>query len=167
MSGTAVISDDGRYRYRLTRRIDGQPASLGMTFVMLNPSTADADINDQTIRRCMGYARRAGCGQLTVVNLYAYRATFPSDLRDAAEAGVDVVGPENLYYVDEAMRTGLIVVAWGANAATCPPTPVAALLANWSGQLWCIGTTKDGHPRHPSRGGYQDLVRWSPLAVAS
>lgn len=163
MSGTAVLSPHGTYRYLLTREWESQ---LGMpdrcmTFVMLNPSTADAEKDDQTIRRCLGYARRDGCTSLKVVNLFAYRATDPDDLIAAADSGVDVVGPENLRYVDEALRTGKVVVAWGGTASVCPPTPVADLLAHWSQPMWCLGLTSDGHPRHPSRGGYRELVRWT------
>ena len=167
MSGTAVISDDGLYRYRLARDIDGGDPDRQLAFVMLNPSTADADVDDQTIRRCKGYARRQACGRLVVVNLFAYRTVSPDVLRQAHRDGVDIVGPNNLVYVDQAMRSSMVVVAWGNNAATCPPTPVGTLLANWSQPLWCLGLTGAGHPRHPSRGPDRDLVRWSFLAAAS
>jgi hypothetical protein len=83
----ATLSDCGRYRYRLWRRWADGPTVL---FVMLNPSTADADVDDPTIRRCIGFARSWGAGALEVVNLYAWRATQPAELKAA-------VGPVGEY----------------------------------------------------------------------
>ena len=76
----AVISDCGNYRYLLTREISEPLFSRGPAccFVMLNPSTADAQQDDPTGRRCMGFARREGCVGLSVVNLYGLRATKPA-----------------------------------------------------------------------------------------
>lgn len=62
-SGDAILSDCGRFRYALTRRWADGPTAL---FIMLNPSTADACADDPTIRRCIGFARREGCGALRV-----------------------------------------------------------------------------------------------------
>lgn len=73
----AVISACGRYRYLLTRQV--RPGSRTATFVMLNPSTADATSDDPTIRRCSGFARRLGCGKLVILNLFAVRQpTLPT-----------------------------------------------------------------------------------------
>ena len=73
----AVISACGRYRYLLTRRVG--PGTRAVTFIMLNPSTADATRDDPTIRRCIGFARSWGIGGVDVVNLFAFRATEPRD----------------------------------------------------------------------------------------
>lgn len=78
----AYLSADGLYRFAL-HRWWGDGIRLG--FVMLNPSTADAEIDDPTIRRCMGFARTLGFDGIRVVNLYAYRATKPADLWKADE----------------------------------------------------------------------------------
>src|SRR5262249_14212908 len=86
----AVISDCGRYRYSLTRRW-GDAAEPRALFVMLNPSTADAEQDDPTIRRCIGFAKAWGMGSLEVVNLYALRATDPAALLSAP----DPIGPKN------------------------------------------------------------------------
>lgn len=48
-------------------------------FIMLTPSTADADTDDPTIRRCIGFAKSSGFGGLYVGNLFAYRSTQPID----------------------------------------------------------------------------------------
>ena len=75
MNKAAILSDDGRYRYLLERQWDERPR---MAWCMLNPSTADANIDDQTIKRCIGFAKREGFGGIIVVNLMAFRATSPA-----------------------------------------------------------------------------------------
>lgn len=111
----ATISPCGLYRYSLWREwsIDGPV----MGWVMLNPSTADAHVDDPTIRRCIGFAKREGCGGIIVRNLFAYRTPSPKAMAAAYKAGVDVVGPDN----DEWLRgfvepplIGPVVAAWGA-----------------------------------------------------
>jgi hypothetical protein len=143
---SAVLSDDERYRYLLTREWaeDGKTA----TFVMLNPSTADGMVDDPTIRRCIDFAQRWGCGDLMVVNLYAWRATKPAALWTAD----DPVGPENDAHIiaaaARARRTGgPLVGAWGANAR---PDRIAAVLA-LPGMDWlaALAVTKAGQPWHP------------------
>lgn len=75
---SAKISVCGRYRYFLERVL---PSGDGaMCFVMLNPSTADGEADDATIRRCIYFAGREGCKNLWVVNLFAFRATDPREL---------------------------------------------------------------------------------------
>jgi hypothetical protein len=62
-----------------------------LCWVLLNPSTADDRRDDPTIRRCLGFARSLGYGGIHVVNLFAFRATCPRQLR----AADDPVGPDN------------------------------------------------------------------------
>ena len=81
-----------------------------MTFVMLNPSTADAEKFDPTVRRCFGYACDWGFGSMEVVNLFALRSTYPKVLAKAA----DPVGPENDVVILKAVKeSDLVVAAWG------------------------------------------------------
>jgi len=143
---TAVISEDGMYRYRLTRSWgDGRHA----LFVMLNPSTADDRTNDMTIRKCMRIAREQRCDGIVVVNLFAYRATRPGQLLGVA----DPVGPDNPCHLDFAMNHdplvggGPTICAWGGSVPAGLTRPVLASLA----PLWCLGLTAGGEPRHPSR----------------
>ena len=82
----AVISQDERHRYSLTRRWGNGPRVC--CWIMLNPSTADATTDDPTIRRCVRFTQAWGYDALTVVNLYAWRATDPADLRNAQRAGL-------------------------------------------------------------------------------
>lgn len=146
MSMGAVISECGRYRYTLHREIH-QPVRWvrPMLFVMLNPSTADASKDDPTIRRCFSFAKREGCASLTVVNLFALRATDPKDLGWAE----DPVGPENDRHIQEQVSkhaTGWIVAAWGSNTMAFKR---AERVVHMLGDVWCLGTTKLGAPRHP------------------
>lgn len=110
---TVRISEDRIYRYRLERFWSGKHA---LPFVMLNPSIADADIDDPTIRRCMRFARREGAGGIIVANLYAYRATEPNALWHAP----DPYGPDNdaelTSVASWAARAGMpVVCAWGVH----------------------------------------------------
>jgi len=77
MERDALISPCSQYRYWLLRRWSNRPLA---TFVMLNPSTADANSDDATIRKCMGFADAWGLGGIWVVNLFALRSTNPYGL---------------------------------------------------------------------------------------
>jgi hypothetical protein len=146
---SAVISDDGRYRYELRRAwdISAPPFVLGM----LNPSTADAEIDDPTIIRGMSRAQRLGCGSLIVWNLGAGRATDPADWK----AMPDPIGPENWSWVRNALeeceaRSGTAVVAWGAHGSFLDLDKRALAIAEAVGvTLHCLGRTAAGQPRHP------------------
>lgn len=144
MSKYAVISHCRRYRYRLGRRWgDGLP----LLYVMLNPSTADAEADDPTIRRCIGFAKAHGFGAIDVVNLFAFRATNPADLLRA----VHPVGPDNNWYITLAAReAGAVCVAWGANARESErPSEVLPLIRDQGHEPFCLSITKHGHPGHP------------------
>ena len=131
--------------------IDVQVAAKGggsenkTKFVMLNPSTANAKRDDPTIRRCMGFARAWGFGGVDVVNLFAFRATDPRALREAA----DPIGPANDRHLRRAVRSaGLIVLAWGAHEMARDRAARARPLFNRPGSR-CLGLTQSGEPRHP------------------
>jgi hypothetical protein len=161
---SAVLSACGRYRYRLQRG-DG-PRRLA--FVMLNPSTADADVDDPTIRRCRAFALREGYNGIDVANLFALRATDPTELSRAD----DPFGPENaahLRMVAADHRQGWILCAWGALKSGAESKRLeratAALLGAFGARLVCLGTTKDGSPRHPLYvRGDAAIADWTPPA---
>lgn len=139
----ADISEDGLYRYRLTRRWDKHKKPL--VFCMLNPSTADDKIDDPTIRRCIGFAQREGAGGIVIVNVFAFRATNPKDLMRAPAP----IGEENYSYLTKiAKKYKKVIVAWGAyNNKYC--SRIAEILHNYGAKLYCLGRTKNGSPRHP------------------
>ena len=157
---TASISEDGLYRYRLGR--DWTPRGREKkvaTFIMLNPSTADSNEDDPTIRRCIGFADEFGCTALTVVNLYAFRATDPRALTYWESQGADLNGPMNYDYLRIAIQTATrshwpLVAAWGSFVDQLSSSKAQLgwlrreLTYQW-GVATCLGKTKDGHPRHP------------------
>lgn len=157
--GSAILSEDGIYRYELSRTwSDTDPL---VDWIMLNPSTADASLDDPTIRRCIGFSRSWGFGGLTVRNLFALRSTNPSALRRHG----DPVGPRN----DEHLRQGaanndsLTVCAWGAHGRLHGrDEAVLALLARHGARPHHLGLTKFGAPRHPLYlPGLTELIAWS------
>lgn len=160
---SAEISPCGQYRYTLTRPrgLLVSPATRPKAvFCMLNPSTADADSDDPTIRRCRGYAERWGNAGLLVINLYALRSTDPG----ALWAHADPVGPDNDHWLHRAASEGgEVICAWGANARADRVAVAVDLFEAAGARLLCLGTTKDGHPRHPLYvRADQSLVPWEP-----
>ena len=135
---------DGNYRYLLRRKWDENAPQI--TFVMLNPSTADANQDDPTLRKCIHFAKSFSCGSLEVVNLFAYRATNPRELKKIA----DPVGSRNNCYIELAIRRAdLIIVAWGTKGIFQKRNDEVLNLISGKQSLHCLGLTKDGHPRHP------------------
>lgn len=153
---TAIYSDCETYRYALTREWGAGPR---MMFVMLNPSTASELRNDPTVERCERRARALGCGAFRVTNLFAFRATDPRDLKRAAQP----IGPAN----DQALVDGVawadrILCGWGAHGAHLGrDSNVVGLLQDAGAQLWHLGLTLAGAPRHPLYLSYAvQPIRW-------
>ncbi len=142
---TAVYSDCLRYRYSLTRVWAPEGARAG--FVMLNPSTATEEANDPTIERCERRARALGFGGFVVVNIFALRATDPRVMR----AAQDGEGPDNRGALDQAAGwADMLIAAWGVHGAHRGQGPaIATHLRALGHQLYHLGLTRDGHPRHP------------------
>lgn len=161
---SAILSHDGVYRFRLGRKV----ADTGRValFIGVNPSTADADTDDATIRKIRGFSQRNNIARFMVGNKFAFRATDVRVLRSA----VDPVGPYNDGYLETMMREAdVVIAAWG---------PLAKLPQNLRGRwkrilaiaefadkpLHCFGTAQDGQPRHPLMLAYEThLIPWNPL----
>jgi len=150
MIRTADISECGQFRYMLRRVWTTLLPPL--VFVMLNPSTADGEVDDHTIRKCCEFARLLGFGGIVVVNLFAYRATKPAALKAAGYP----VGPENDAWIRRAvaemveMGGSTVVCAWGANARRLArPREVLALLRGLGVKPMALQLTEDGIPNHP------------------
>ncbi len=143
MSSDALISKCGQYRYWLRR---GDMGGIKVCFVMLNPSTADAETDDRTVSRCIRFTKDWGGSGLTILNLYAYRSTDPKNLKAVA----DPVGPENEKHWRELLPAhDVVVCAWGANAEREAVERFVSVANELGVQLYCLATTKDGQPRHP------------------
>ena len=141
----AVFSEDRRYRYLLTRKVGTSQSRV--LFIMLNPSAADEERNDPTIRRCIGFARDWGFGLLEVVNLFALMSTDPRGLLDAE----DPVGSDNDATIQSALRRAeRVILAWGNHASRHGER--AAHVTKMALDLSTphhLGLTKLGFPKHP------------------
>lgn len=138
------------FRYRLERLLE-TGGGRTTTFIMLNPSTADADKDDPTIRRCLGFAERWGSVKLVVVNLFAYRATNPKELSSTPDP---IGNPQNdseiLAAAEEAKDSGgEIVCAWGTNGKLAMRDVIVTRMLQRQGyETMCLALA-DGMPRHP------------------
>jgi hypothetical protein len=158
---SAIISDCGLFRYRLERELGYSGPTVAILGV--NPSTADATINDQTIRKDIGFGERLGWGRIIKGNEFAFRSTDVKGLRTAR----DPIGPENDAHLDQIMRDAdLVIAAWGP-LAKLP----AALRGRWKDvvrmadrvgrKLHCFGVADDGQPRHTLMLSYATpLTEW-------
>lgn len=151
----AAFSPHQVYRYYLLRRWDRtRPLCI---FAMLNPSTADLVQDDPTVRRCQYFANDWGHGGIIVLNLFALRSTDPRALR---QVEYDPVGPNNQYFWEQAIQQirgehyverPVVICAWGTHAAFRDQDVVALQWLENAGPVdqLCLGTTKDGYPKHP------------------
>ncbi|MEM9003976.1 MAG: DUF1643 domain-containing protein [Cyanobacteria bacterium P01_F01_bin.86] len=142
---SAQFDNTRQYRYQLAR--DWDKARPAIAFIMLNPSRADHQQDDPTLRRCIRLAQQWQYGSLIVVNLFAYCTPFPKVLK----AVDDPVGPENDTAILRACQsTPQILLAWGnAGKLNQRDRSVLELLTPYRDRLCCLGLTRSGQPRHP------------------
>lgn len=152
--GTAVFSKDRAYRYILTRKLSPTGIPRRITWVMLNPSVADHETDDMTIVKCMGFAKALGYDEMAVVNLFALVSTDPRALL----AHQDPIGKHNEPFVGYGVHgCERVVAAWGAlsNELWVKAAEVRRYLYERAPKpIQCLGRTKSGAPRHPSRLAY-------------
>lgn len=135
----AVLSQDGVYRYWLTRDGHGFP----LLWLLLNPSTADAERDDPTVLKMRHFS---GLLAFSAMNMYALRATDPRELWKHA----DPVGPDNDHYLDWVLsRSPVVICAWGTNAKSERVAEVLAIARRHGCKLFCLGVNKGGSPKHP------------------
>jgi hypothetical protein len=158
---SAILSECRKYRYALARGTNvTSPHPESILFIMLNPSKADEIYNDPTIIRCKGFVKRWKSPGLIVGNLYALRSKYPKALWKAN----DPVGPANDDYLELLIKkVKFIVCAWGTNAKKDRIKTFLRLANKCGVRLYCLGITKDGHPRHPLFVKKdQKLIQWFP-----
>jgi len=137
----AILSPDRRYRYVLTRIWDNTKKSC--CFIGLNPSTADEFVDDNTVRRCIEYAKEWGYGRLNLVNIFAVRGTNPSILKEVD----DPIGTDNDRWIIETCKiSDLVIAAWG-NHGTYRAR--GAKIINLVPNIHYLKLTKLGQPAHP------------------
>lgn len=137
-----VFSPCHKYRYTLECRWGrGRPAM----WIGLNPSTADTQKLDPTLRRIREFTKKFGFSAFVMTNLFAWRATVPTDMMMAAEP----VGKDNdEMLLQTADKAGVVIAAWGTDGCfRGRDESVSRLLHRY--QLNCVEITKHGHPRHP------------------
>ena len=151
---TCFFSSDRVYRYVLTHTFStgALPSKPGaVNFIMLNPSTADEQQLDPTLRRCKSFARSWGYRTFIVTNLFAFRATDPNDMKRAA----DPVGPENDWHiVHQSKIADEVIVAWGSHGDYRGRAKhVLRLLEDevwrFNRNIKYLKKTLAGHPCHP------------------
>jgi hypothetical protein len=162
----AIFSPKRHYRYRLWR-VWGDPKKR-CVFVGLNPSIADEQKDDMTVKKCIAYARRWGFGALDVVNLFAFISTDPKRLISARNP----VGLNNDKHIAKTFETAnRIVWAWGTH-----PSLIQRLVLKRQEtarffaiprecKVGSLGATRDGSPRHPSRTPYALPFTNSPRKI--
>lgn len=142
---SAWLSPCAHYRYSLRRVWDESLPAVA--FCGLNPSTADASLDDATIRKEVAFARRWGYGTLIKVNAYAWRATEPKELRLVEKP---IGGADNETALVNAVEdAALFVCAWGTHIEPTREVELLSLLHGLRAQLHVLHLTKAGLPGHP------------------
>lgn len=153
------FSPDRRHRYSLVHRWSPLLGKRLILWIGLNPSTADESQLDPTLTRIRAFSQREGFDGFWMGNLFALRTPYPREMM----SDPDPIGAENdASLLTAAAQCERVVAAWGVcGAFQDRAQAVARLLARH--QLWCLGTTQGGHPRHPLYvAAKQPLVRWNP-----
>lgn len=148
------------YRYELGRSWDLTKAVL--VVCMLNPSTADHERDDPTVKTLIHFAKLWGYGGLRIVNLFAFRTSKPAELIESD----DRFGPENGRYIDDAMayaakNGGRLLVAWGNGGELDDRGLWFSVRADRVHKLdlICLGFTNNGAPKHPLARGKHRIPR--------
>ena len=161
---TAIISECGLYRYRLDRDC-GLPFEGSKVFAYfgINPSTADATLDDATVRKWRGFTMRNGGHRFIVGNAFAYRSTDPKALYHVA----DPAGPENLAHLKQIIaEADVLVPCWGGLSKVLKSQQsrlrtVLYMLTASGKPVLHFGTTQCGQPKHPLMLGYETpLLPW-------
>ncbi|MBR8279747.1 DUF1643 domain-containing protein [Burkholderia vietnamiensis] len=167
---SAIISQCGKFRYRLER--DVQMDGLTFAYFGINPSTADATLDDATVRKWIGFTKVNGGRRFIVGNVSAYRATDVKELADVLitpdqwRANLDQIGR----IIEDA---NVLIPCWG-NRSKAPKhmrndfDTVLAMLQTSGKPVKHFGLTQSGDPKHPLMLGYDTkLIEWNRRAPAS
>jgi len=158
-TGSAIFSENKTFRYFLGRNWSPLQEPKWVCYIGSNPSTANHETDDMTIKKEIGFGKKLGYTGLLKVNLGALVSTDPAGLLRAA----DCMGPHNLLAIKAAVElASLVVVAWGGldNRVWAKFRESVELVKALKG-VKCLGRTKTGAPHHTSRLGYKaQLEDW-------
>lgn len=151
MEKSAKLSPDKIYRYSLSRIWEKElPVAV---FIGLNPSTANEEEDDTTVRRCIGHTMNFQLPKMyggnVIVNLFAFRATKPVDMKMAS----DPIGPDNDNFIKELINsknTGIIIAMWGNDGVHLGRDIAVKKLTD---NIYCLAKNKNGSPSHPLKRG--------------
>ena len=166
LSSWATFSPDLIYRYALARIWDDHGTML--VVCGLNPSTADHEVTDPTLRKLLHVAKRDHYGGLILVNVAAFRAADPTELVRGPKFGSEVAGPHNQEVIRRALDMPLLaraVAAWGSPKWAAIRPLIRNAKTTGARRTWdhCLGVTKAGHPRHPLYLRNDTAIRpWTP-----
>jgi hypothetical protein len=147
-----IFSKDRSHRYTLWRDwsdlLFSSSSNDFVQFILLNPSTADENLDDPTIRRCIQFAKDWGYQSLCVTNLFSFRSTNPSALRNVTSPSGDPENFASIFCV--ARQASRIVCAWGNHGNYLDRAAyIHTSLTNSGHQLHCFKLNSDGSPSHP------------------
>lgn len=153
---SAMLSDCGSYRYTLKR---SWGAGKSVCFIGINPSTADSEEDDATIRKMRGFSKKLNCESFSVVNLYAYRST---DVKNLGSNNCPLpVDHTNMYYIKDALLSSDVIIPCWGNITKIPKELrgildyLSVILERNNIKCWCLGKTKSGCPKHPLMLSYE------------
>ena len=155
VQSSAILSPDGLHRFRLDRAVQSQGAAFA--FIGVNPSTADATVDDATVRKWRGFVRRWGGAKFSVANLFTYRAT---DVRELAKCDQPNVPLKSDQHLDAVLRTADVIVPCWGNSGKIPKRlrprigEVLRIAYALGKPVKCLGLTSSGDPKHPLMLGY-------------
>lgn len=147
---SAILSSDGKHRFRLDRSVSSSGPSYA--FIGVNPSTADATVDDATVRKWIGFVRRWGGAKFAVVNLFSLRATDVRELAKNDEVNVPIKSDVHL---TAALRSADIIIPCWGNASKIPKQHrkrarlISEYVKTFDVPVMCFGFTKSGDPKHP------------------
>lgn len=164
---SAILSSCGQYRWRLERDI--QDTGIVVALIGINPSTADATVNDQTIRKDIGFGERLGWRKIIKGNVFAYRATDVKKLRAVVDHN-EATNADHLRRI--CADADMVIPCWGDRTKLPPElrpwlVRTLALLQDSGKPLMCFGLTQGGDPRHTLMLGYATpLIPWPDCGEA-
>lgn len=153
-----MIGDKDNVRYALV-----QKGERTLYVVGLNPSTADDKKADLTMTKIMGFAEKNGYDGFVMFNLYPQRSTYPKRLQEEKDETLYTKNLDTIkkYLSEEVNPT--VLLCYGNNVRIRhylkeSVVDLVNICKHYEAKIVCIGATKSGNPKHPSRTAYGFFV---------